>query len=129
MSASTRTSSKYGENNENATESMRSTFTDGFQNSDQDIPKLPKDKCVLDFDKSEMEILKEIAELMKKEQEDLETRIQETQDSIFNHGKKKVAPKPEPEVIEEPTPKELFEFKSRLEVRTDFKDIIFRKLF
>lgn len=69
---------------------------------------------MLDFEKSEIEILKEIANIIEREQTELEEEIQVQQDLIMNRGKPK--PKPVPEVIEEPSSKELFEFKSRLEV-------------
>ena len=108
-------SSKYGEPYENDRESMSSTFTDGFNvHHSKFIPELPKDKWVLDFEKSEIEILKEIASIIEREQTELEEEIQVQQDLIMNRGKPK--PKPVPEVIEEPSSKELLEFKSRLEV-------------
>lgn len=94
---------------------MSSTFTEGFgTNSNKKIPELPKNKCVLDFNKSENEILKEIAEIIKKEQSELEDEIQNQQDLIMNQGKPKY--KPEVSDINQPTSKELFDFKSRLEV-------------
>lgn len=109
--ASTRYSSKYGENPDQGPDSMNSTFTEGFKKDKKLIPELPKNKCVLDFGKSEIEILKEIAEIINKETVELEDEIKVQQDLIMNPHK----PKPVPEVIEEPTPKELYEFKSRLE--------------
>lgn len=100
---------------ENDRESMASTFTDGFGPSPSKvIPELPKDKCVLDFNKSEIEILKEIAKLISKETTELEEEIEVQKEMVMNRGRPKETPKPV--VIEEPTNKELFEFKSRLEV-------------
>ena len=95
---------------------MRSTFTEGFTwNSKMAIPELPKNKCVLDFSKSEIEILHEISKLIQSEQIELEKEINRHQCLIMNGGKD--IPKETNEQIEEPTSKELFEFKSRLEVR------------
>lgn len=106
-------SSKYEETPDNV--SMTSTFTDGFNDQpDKIIPQLPSDKWVLDFGKSEIEILKEITKIIHKETAELEEEIQVQQDLVMNRGKPKEEPKPEP--IEEPSSKELFEFKSRLEV-------------
>jgi len=94
---------------------MGSTFTDGFD-VEQRLPELPKDKCVLDFEKSEIEILSEIALIIKKEQNELEDEIQVQQELVMNRGKPKVQPEEEQKLIEEPSPKELVEFKNRLEV-------------
>ena len=119
-------SSKYGETPDNEKDSLSSTFTDGFgPERNKEIPQLPQDKWVLDFGKSEIEILKEIANIIQKETTELEEGIQEQQELVMNRGKPK--PKPEPEVVEEPSPKELFEFKSKLEV-TLKNLIVFRKL-
>jgi hypothetical protein len=108
-------SSKYGEIPDQ--ESMSSTFTDGFSiDKGKFIPELPKDKCVLDFNKSEHEILNEIARIIENETGELEEEIQVQQDLIMNRGK----PKIKPEAIEEPSSKELFEFKSRLEVSSKY---------
>lgn len=125
VSASTRMSSKYGEHPDNDKDSFTSTFTDGFQvNHNKIIPEIPRDKCVLDFGKNEIEILKEIAKIIEKEQVELEEEIQVQQELIMNRGKPKQQPKPE--VLEEPTPKELYEFKSKLEVSL-YINYIFRK--
>lgn len=70
---------------------------------------------MLDFGKSEIEILKEITNIIQNETSELENEIQVQQDLIMNRGKPK-EDIPEPEEIVEPSPKELFEFKSRLEV-------------
>lgn len=107
-------SSKYGEQADNDIVSMSSTFTDGFlrEGNSKFIPEIPRDKWVLDFGKSEIEILKEIAKIIEKETQELEDEIQVQQDMIMNRGK----PKVKPEKVEEPSSKELFEFKSRLEV-------------
>lgn len=78
------------------------------------LPKIPKDKCVLDFNKSEIEILKEIANIIKNETQELEDKIKYQQELIMNGGRPKTPEKQE--VIEEPSNKELYEFKSRLEV-------------
>lgn len=95
---------------------MSSTFTDGFgASTNKVIPQLPKDKCILDFGKSEIEILKEITEIIRNEQKELEEEIQVQQDLIINRGKPKQ--RIVPEEIEEPSSKELFEYKTRLEVR------------
>ena len=108
-------SSKYGEGQEQ--ESMSSTFTDGFSvEKNKFIPELPKDKCVLDFNKSEHEILTEIARIIENETGELEEEIQVQQDLIMNRGKPKEQPKPVPLDVEEPSSKELYEFKSMLEV-------------
>jgi hypothetical protein len=119
-------SSKYGETPDQ--ESMSSTFTDGFSiDKGKFIPELPKDKCVLDFNKSEHEILTEITRIIENETGELEEEIQVQQDLIMNRGKPKT--KPEPEAIEEPSSKELFEFKSRLEVSSKYHkpiEIIFK---
>ena len=114
VSASTKYSSKYGENPDNGSDSMISTFTEGFKQKETNkiIPELPKNKWVLDFGKSEIEIVNEIAEIMKKETTELEDEIKVQQDLIMNPYK----PKPVPETVEEPSSKELYEFKSRLEV-------------
>lgn len=105
-------SSKYEETPDNV--SMGSTFTDGFNKPDKVIPQLPSDKWVLDFGKSEIEILKEITKIIQKETNELEEEIQVQQELVMNRGKPKEEPKPVE--IEEPSSKELFEFKSRLEV-------------
>ncbi|CAI2363532.1 unnamed protein product [Moneuplotes crassus] len=112
VSASTRMSSKYEDTPDNA--SMASTFPNGFAGkSGKMIPQLPFDKCVLDFGKSEIEIVKEIAKIIEQETTELEEEIQVQQDLVMNRGKPKELPKPVE--IEEPSTKELFEFKSRLE--------------
>lgn len=111
VSASTRMSSKWGAEKE----SMSSTFTDGFAVGHR-IPELPKDKWILDFEKSEIEILKEIAEIIRNEQKELEEEIEVQQDIIMNRGKPRVKEEPEAALIEEPSSKELYEFKNRLEV-------------
>ena len=113
-SASTRFSSKYWDGADNERESMSSTFTEGFgTNSNKKIPELPN-KWILDFNKSEIDILKEIAEIINKEQTELEEEIQNQQDLIMNQGKPKY--KPALSEIDQPTSRELFDFKNRLEV-------------
>lgn len=121
ISASTRVSSKYCDGYDNERESMSSTFTEGFgATSNKKIPELPN-KCVLDFNKSENEILKEIAEIIHKEQSELEEEIQNQQDLIMNQGKPKF--KQEIVDIDQPTSKELYDFKSRLEVGVYIKPV------
>ena len=115
MSASTRMSSKNGEVADNERDSFSSTFTDGFGiEKNMVIPQLPMDKWVLDFGKSEIDILKEITNIIQNETSELEQEIKVQQDLIMNKGK--IREEPKPALIEEPSPKELFEFKSRLEV-------------
>ena len=80
------------------------------------LPEIPKDKCVLDFGKSEKEILKEITKIMDNESTHLEEQIQKQQEIIMNGGKPVTPPEVEKPIIEEPSSKELFEFKNRLEV-------------
>ena len=75
------------------------------------------------MENSEIEILKEISKIIEKETSELEEEIKVQQELVMNRGKPK--PPPVPEVVEEPSPKELFEFKSRLEVILYF--IVFRK--
>jgi hypothetical protein len=70
---------------------------------------------VLDFGKSEIEILNEIANIMKNETTQLEDKIKLQQECIMNGGRPQTPPEVE-KVVEEPSAKELFEFKTRLEV-------------
>ena len=58
--------------------------------------------------------MKEISNIIHDETQELEDRIKEQQEILMNGGKPKTPPKPE--VVEEPSSKELFELKSRLEV-------------
>lgn len=71
---------------------------------------------MLDFGKSEKEILKEITKIMDNESTHLEEQIQKQQEIIMNGGKPVTPPEVEKPIIEEPSSKELFEFKNRLEV-------------
>ena len=110
QTASTINSSKQNDMTIN-NDAFSSTFVSNMEC--EGLPEIPKDKCVLDFGKSEIEILHEISNLIKQETLELESKIQLQQDIIMNGGR----PKSEDIVdqIEEPSAKELFEFKNKLE--------------